>query len=47
MTIDELQQYAISLGVGIGCEHADQDLINAIFAGLVTSKIQVSTFTGF
>ena len=47
MTIEELQQYATSIGVGIGCEHANQDLITAIFAGIVTSTVDIVNFTGF
>ena len=47
MTIDELQQYAITLGVGIGCENENPDLVTAIFAGIVTSTVDIVNFTGF
>ena len=47
MTIDELQEYAISLGVGIGCENENRDLINAIFAGWVQDPVGIVNFKDF
>ncbi len=42
MTIQELLEYAQSIGRG-----GDMDLVTAIFGGMVTTEVQVSTFTGF
>jgi len=42
MTITELLEYATSIGKG-----ENYDLVTAIFAGIVTSEIQIVNFTGF
>ena len=47
MTIIELLEYATSIGVVIGPESKDQDLITAIVEGIVTDKPGVVNFTGF
>jgi len=47
MTIEELQEYAITLGVGIMCENENQELVTAILEGIVTTEIQIVNFTGF
>ena len=47
MTIDELQEYAISLVVGIGSEHENPDLVIAIFAGWVQDPVGIVNFKDF
>ena len=47
MTIEELLEYAITIGVGIGPESKYPDLATAIELGTVTTKIQIVNFTGF
>jgi hypothetical protein len=47
MTINELHEYAISLGIGIGCAKENKDLVHAIAFGVITTKDQIHTFRAF
>ncbi len=47
MTISELLQYATSLGIGIGCENENPDVVTAILDGIITDELQIADFCGF
>ncbi len=47
MTINELHEYAISLGIGIGCAGENKDLVHAIAFGYITTKAQIHSFKAF